>query len=481
MSSTQRPAEDSEAASEDTTAANCSTSSSGATNTVQLASSDRAPADSGDTGERGHKGTGAATPQARLKRLALLCIYTLIVGVGTGLGAAALVKTMQMVEMLVYSRHEGMTAHLTAGTTAAQRFWGITIAGLLAGVAYYLLQTKGKPIRSVTEGMKGKPMPVLSTFINAFLQMITVAAGASVGRENAPRELGAMMSSQLSHRLELDSETRRILVAAAAGAGLGAIYHIPLAGAIFAVEILLGSITIRAMMTVLACSAVATVTSGIVVGNDPLYATIPLSEGWGNLGAAIIVGALCGLLGVVFRSAISRAESNKTHGAAMLWTIPAAFILVGLMSIYLPTVLGNGRLAATEVLVGRPALAFAAALLVAKGIAVFVTLRSGAVGGVLTPGFAIGALAGYCIGVFLQPFMPGLPASDFALLGCASFLSTSMAAPLFAVIVTIEFTGQTSSAYLALFLAAATASLAGRAASETMKIPLNVTMPWNRP
>lgn len=419
--------------------------------------------------------------QARVRSLALLCLYTFVVGIGTGLCAAALVKTMQMVEVLVYHRHEGQGINLTADTTPVERLVGITVAGLLAGVAYYTLQRKGTPIRSVTEGMQGKPMPVVSTLINAFLQMATVAAGASVGRENAPREAGAMMASQLAHRYGLDAETRRILVAAAAGAGLGAIYHIPLAGAIFAVEILLGSITMRAMMTVLACSAVATVTSGIVVGNDPLYATIPLSEGWGNLGAALVVGAICGVLGVIFRSVISRAESHRVQGARMLWTIPLAFATVGLMAFYLPMVLGNGRLAATEVLLGAPVLGLAAALFVAKGIAVFITLRSGAVGGVLTPGFAMGALAGYIIGAVLQPLMPTLPVSDFALLGCASFLSTSMSAPLFAVIVTIEFTGQTSSAYLALFLAAATAALVGSLAREAMKLPRIMPMPWSRP
>lgn len=426
--------------------------------------------------------TSDGKPRAglNLKRLYLLCMYTFIVGVATGLCAAALAKTMRVVEQLVYHKNEGTTAWVTSGTSGLQRFLGIAIAGVLAGIAYYLLHRYGKPIVAVTDGMEGHRMPALSSLVNSFLQMITVAAGASVGRENAPREAGAMIASQLSHRLDIDAETRRILVAAAAGAGLGAIYHIPLAGAIFAAEILLHTINARAMMIVLACSAIATVTSGIVVGSSPLYDTIPLSEGWGNLGAAIVVGIICGVIGLVFRSAISRAEQNKTTDARMLVTIPAAFIVVGLMSIPLPWVLGNGRLAASQVLLQHPLLLIAIGLFIAKAIAVYITLRSGAVGGVLTPGFALGALAGFIIGTIIHPLMPTLPLSDFALLGSASFLSTSMAAPLFAVIVTIEFTGQTSSAYLALFLAAATAYLTGNIAREAMRISPNVTMPWNR-
>ena len=94
--------------------------------------------------------------------------------------------------------------------------------------------------------MSGTRMPVIETLVNVFLQMATVAAGASVGRENAPREAGAMMASQLAHRFGVDRGTTRLLVAAAAGAGLGAIYHIPLAGAVFAFEILLTTVTVRA-------------------------------------------------------------------------------------------------------------------------------------------------------------------------------------------------------------------------------------------
>ena len=409
-----------------------------------------------------------------------LCIYTLIVGLATGLGAAGLALIMHGIEYAVYGQHEGDVAVVTDGTTGLQRFVGIVLAGLIAGPMWAALRTKAKPIESVEAGMHGRLMPVWSTLVNVFLQMATVAAGASMGRENAPRELGAMVASQMSHRLRIDPLHRRILVAAAAGAALGAIYHIPLAGAVFSLEILLGSLSITAVMVVLACSAIATVTSGIVVGSSPLYSPINLSDGWGNLGAALLIGVICGVIGYAFRILSSRMSDKAPTGWHSAWAIPLAFTLVGVISLWVPEVLGNGRIAATTVLMDRPLLGFAVILLIAKAIAVLVTFRSGAVGGLLTPGFALGALSGFIVGCFVQPLMPSVPLSDFAILGAAAFLSASMAAPLFALIVTVEFTGQNSSAYLALFLAGATATLTVTIIRAWLRLPHKQSMPWNR-
>ena len=426
----------------------------------------------------------AQTEQDRDRRTAAdlvrLCLWTFVVGVATGLVAAGLVYLLHAIETVVYGQHEGDVPVVTDGTTGLQRFLGITVAGLIAAPAWWAVRRLGRPIQSVEEGMSGARMPVLETLANVFLQMATVAAGASVGRENAPREAGAMMATQLAHRIGLDRGTTRLLVASAAGAGLGAIYHIPLAGAVFAFEILLTTVTVRAVMVVLACSAVATTTAGIVVGGQPLYSTVSLSEGFGNLTVAVCLGIVCGVAGLAFRYAVSRAEGARPAGAHILWALPLAFAVVGAMSLYLPEVLGNGRFAATSVLEATPVWTFALALVVAKIIAVLITLRSGAVGGVLTPGFAIGALLGYLVGFAVQPIAPGIPPADFALLGAAAFLSTSMAAPLFALIVTVEFTGQSSEAYLALFLACATAALTGEILRSALSLPTQIQMPWTR-
>ena len=128
-------------------------------------------------------------------------------------------------------------------------------------------------------------------------------------------------------------------------------------------EILLGSLSITAVMVVLACSAIATVTSGIVVGSSPLYSPINLSDGWGNLGAALLIGVICGAIGYAFRILSSRMSDTAPTGWHSAWAIPLAFTLVGVISLWVPEVLGNGRIAATTVLMDRPLLGFAVILL----------------------------------------------------------------------------------------------------------------------
>ncbi len=400
-----------------------------------------------------------------------LCWLTLIIGVATGLIAAALTGLLHGIEYLVYGHHEGNVAVVVDGTTGAQRFWGVVIAGAIAGPVWAATRRYLAPVISVDAAMKGTKMPIASTIISIFVQMGTVAAGAPLGRENAPREGGALFANRLSHRLQIDPATTRILVAAAAGAGLGAIYQIPLAGAIFALEILLSSLTITAVMTVLACSAIATITCSLIVGTHTLYHPGALSTGWATIVAGLIIGAICGVLGLVFRKLMNRCEKAAPRAWHAAWAIPAAFLVVGVVSLWLPEVLGNGRSAATRVIefsgswsqIDAQWIGFVCALLAAKIILVALVFRAGAIGGLLTPSFAIGALSGFLVGVVLAPifhyFDAPIRPSDFALLGAAAFLATSMAAPLFALIVTVEFTAQSSDAYLALFLTAATAAL----------------------
>ena len=115
-----------------------------------------------------------------------LCLWTFVIGVATGLFAALLVYMLHGIENLVYGQHEGDVPVVTDGTTGLQRFLGITVAGLIAAPAWWAVRRLGRPIKSVEEGMSGARVPVLETLINVFLQMGTVAAGASVGRENGP-------------------------------------------------------------------------------------------------------------------------------------------------------------------------------------------------------------------------------------------------------------------------------------------------------
>lgn len=409
----------------------------------------------------------AFSPSRRFRRdtkqLVYMVILTGIVGVITGLGAAALSLFLHGVEHLAFGQAESVANPVvTDGTSWQRRLIAVTVTGIIVATCWYLLRRFGRPIVSVEQAAGGAKMPVFETIVNAFLQMAAAGGGASIGREGAPREIGAVVAERFSRILPADRETRRLLIAAAAGAGLSAIYHSPLAGAVFALEVVAGTLTPMAVLMALAASAIATVVSGVVVGSEPMYSVVPLSEGFANVSAAVLIGFAVGTLGWVFRQLEARSRIRQPRGWKLLIWMPLTYVGVGIAAIWFPTIMGNGRSAANDALNVDLALTTIVALIIIKAVAVLATLRSGTAGGSLTPGFAIGALSGLLMGQGLTFLFPDLPLSDFALLGAASFLAASMGAPLFAMLVIVEFTGQGSAAYLSLFLASATASVMAR-------------------
>ena len=193
---------------------------------------------------------------------------------------------------------------------------------------------------------------------------------------------------------------------------------------------------------------------------------------------AALVGAVVGLPGAAFRRAVQQVESHRARGWGVLWALPLACLVTGVVAMWLPQVLGNGRSAAQAAYDGTT-LALCAALLVGKTVVVLLTLRAGAFGGTLTPGLSIGALAGLLLALLVRLLpqtgwvpdvvVPGLGALSqmdlllSALAGSVGFLAVSMNAPLTAFALVLGFTGQHSAAILpmlaAVTMAMATASL----------------------
>ena len=295
-----------------------------------------------------------------------------------------------------------------------------------------------------------------------FLQVISVAAGAPVGRENAPRVAGGLSASWIATTFKLDPQARRILIASAAGAGLAASFHLPLAGALFALELLLVEMTTRAVVTTMLTSAIAVAVTSIFIEPHPIFSTVELNETPAMLGAALIVGIIAGMLGHWFGIAARKAVAARPRGAAILWQMPLAFTVVAVISYLVPGVSANGRWAADTIFTtGLPVATLLLFVVLRMGI-VIMCFRVGTVGGNLTPAFSLGATTGAIIGIALAGLFPSLSLSAFAIMGAGAFLSTTMAAPMFGMIAAIEFTDMPAQGYLPMFVAVVGAALAVR-------------------
>ena len=401
----------------------------------------------------------------------IFALATVIVGVLTGLAASALTILLEYVERFSFGASEHDLAHAISGASSLRVSTAVICCGLIGALCWYALRRWGKPLVSVGEAMDGKTMPARATLMSVILQVAQVGAGASVGRENAPREAGALCANRMARFLQLDREQARILIAAAAGAGLAAAYHLPLAGAIFALEVLAIGISIRAVATAVTCSAVATVTEDHIVHVGIQYHTVAVVESWPYYLFALVIGLIVGALGSQFRIAARWASQRAPRDRRVLWQMPLGFGVMAMVAYWLPDIVGNGRFSALQVLEFNANLPLIVALFFGNLFAVLICLRVGAVGGTLTPGFCLGALAASIVWFIVYGINPMLVThvslAGCAVIGGASFLATSTAAPLFAMVVAAEFTGQGPAAYPALFLAVGAASLGGRFFAET--------------
>lgn len=385
-----------------------------------------------------------------------IAVATVVAGIGTGLAVLLLVWIVHSIEHLVWGEGDGPFLDGLAEPSAA---WlpvvSLTAAGVIAATGWYLVRRFGRPIASVEQGVDGRRMPALETLVDTVLQVVSVGLGASIGKEVAPRELSAMASSKVVGWFRLTPRWRRILIASAAGAGLAAVYNVPLGGAVFAVEILLGEFSIAAAVTALAVSAIATLVARPLVGDHSLYEVGSLEVNASLLVAALLIGPLMGLGATSFVAATKRLSARRPTGWKLLVVLPLVFAAVGVVGMFFPLILGNGRALATAGFDLREPVGMLLLLAVLKYAATTVSLGAGAIGGTLQPSVAIGASLGAAAAAGWALIWPGADGTALAVVAAAAFLAANMRAPFTAIALVIEFTNTGFSLLLPIFLAVA--------------------------
>lgn len=200
------------------------------------------------------------------QRWKMMAFVTVIIGIAAGFAGMGLGLLLRLVQHIAYgySLHKinGGETFLQGVTASSdlRRFLVLSICGAVAGFGWWLLRRFGRPLVSIRQTTRenGPRMPFLATVIHDVLQIVTVALGSPLGREVAPRELSAVLATWLSERARLTPQDRRIMIACGAGAGLAAIYNVPLGGALFTLEVLLGTFRLSALIPALATSVIAT-------------------------------------------------------------------------------------------------------------------------------------------------------------------------------------------------------------------------------
>lgn len=469
------------------------------------------------TPQDGGAGDAHAGAEHCWKRFGWRVLAALALGALIGVGAGLLTLLLYGVEHMMLGYVEGLAAPGPFAVPAVRRAISVTVGLSVAGVIWWLLRTKTARVPSVKQAVSGERMPWWQTIVHVCLQIVIVGSGASIGREVAPRELGAMLAQRFADVFHLHDADRHVVVAVAAGAGLGGVYDAPLAGMFFAVEILLADVAIDNVAFGLGMSATAAFVATEIKGRHVFY---DISAIHGDVTptlmlAALLIGAACGVVGAWFRRGSQWAESHKPKGATILWQMPIAGLLTGAVALFVPQVMGNGRAAAqlgfatvitdagasavpgvsgnassaasspwTLLAAGQGAgtsgvsplnagssltqsnfwliMAVLAVTFAAKATITLLTIRSGASGGVLQPGIALGSTLGAMIGICWMMVFPADSVIACALIGAAALLSASQQAPLMAMCLVLELTAAPSICYVPVAFGVAVSCMVSR-------------------
>lgn len=400
--------------------------------------------------------------EARLTPRFWACLV--LTGVATGLLGALLLGVLHGVQRLAYGPGSLPTA--VARVPSYRVVLVLAGGGLLTGLGWAALRRWGRGTSDVDDAVwtgTGE-LAFGRSLTTGALSEVAVGVGASLGQEAAPKLMGAAAGAGAARWAGLDGAQRRLLVACGAGAGMAAVYDVPLGGALLAAELLLASFALPAVLPALVCAVVATVTGWAFFGHGVTYPDLPpVATTTGLVVFAAVVGPLLGVVAVAVVRGVGWVSHHQLRGRLAVVGPALAFTVLGLVAVGAPEVLGNGRtIAELALYTGGGSLLLLLALVVLKPALTLLCLWSGASGGLFTPVLCTGAAAGALLGRGWLELWPGTPVAAFALVGAAALSGAAMQAPVAAAVLVLELTGRSEPVLVPLLLATALATTVAR-------------------
>lgn len=388
-----------------------------------------------------------------------LAIATIVLGVVVGFSSLVLSAVLDLTEHYFLSFNETNKFPVNVSILPLHRFTSVLVGGIISAIIWYLLQRHYRPV-SIKNALNGKRMPLDKTLIHVVTQIFFVGTGNSIGRELAPREAGAAIAQQWSQSLDsykwfhLSDEDKRLLVAAAAGAGFAGVYIAPITGTIFCLEILYRRINARSVSVSLIMSVIATLIGSILKGFEPYYIVGGRNFSLMTIPFAVVLGLILGVAGTWFKQGVKVASGNRATTNNIFWQLPLLSLCAGAIAAFYPQIMGNGRglaqLAMNTTTINSQVLGVLLFGLVAKVVITLFTIKCGGYGGTLTPSIAAGAVIGVFLGIPYMHLFPFVTFAQCAVIGASLFLAASQQAPLMALFMLFEVCHLNFTAFLPL-------------------------------
>jgi CIC family chloride channel protein len=330
-------------------------------------------------------------------------------------------------------------------------YWRLVIpalGGLIVGplIYFFAREAKGHGVPEVMAAvaLRGGVIRKRIAAIKALASAISIGSGGSVGREGPIVQIASALCSSIGQLLKVPASQLRIIVACGAAAGVAATFNAPIAGALFAAEIVVGNFALAQLSPIVISSVVATVVSRFFLGNHPAFG-VPAYELVSpfELVPYMLVGVAAGFVALIFMRTLYWSEDFFDRIPIPEYSKAAVGgLMVGAIGIVLPNIFGVGYSTITSALTDQLPLALLGMLLVAKILATAITIGSGGSGGVFAPSLFLGATTGGFLGSILHQWFPDATASSgaYALVTMGAVVAAATHAPITAIIMIFELT-----------------------------------------
>jgi len=373
-------------------------------------------------------------------------VLAVIVGMAAGFGTILL---RESISFLHFSLFNAPGENLLEAALSGWRIVFVTTSGgLLVGLFVYYFVPGKRPlgIANVIESsaLRGGRMSLRAGIVSAVTSAGSIGFGASVGREGPAVHLGATLGAWLAEKLHLTRSNSRALLGCGAAAAVAASFNAPIAGALFAHEVIIGHFAFSAFAPIVIASVVGTIVSRAFYGDYPAftvfeYELVSILE----FPAVIGLGLLCGGVAVIFIKTTMFAQDQFVKLPGPQWVKPAiAGFLLGAIALMFPQVLGVGYGATDLAIKVQFSLAILIALLVFKVIATSICVGGGFGGGVFSPALMMGAMLGGAYGIVATSIFPEFSSDPaaYTIIGMGGVAAAVMGAPISTTLIVFELT-----------------------------------------
>ncbi|MEM6666954.1 MAG: chloride channel protein [Pseudomonadota bacterium] len=347
----------------------------------------------------------------------------------------------------------GVTGERIVQAAVEAPWWMVLLAPMVGGAIVGQLLTRvmeGRRAEGVADVMEAQALGLNRLTLgkgiwSAIISAVSLGSGASSGREGPMVHLGATIAASIGRRFDLPGAARRTLLGAGVAAAVSASFNAPIAGVVFAHEVILGHYALSAFVPIVIAAVIGSVISRIYFGSYPAF-IIPdyqITSYW-EVPAFALLGLTCAAVAIIFQMCLMGTDHVARRVTMPLWVRPIiGGFVIGVMGLWLPEILGVGYEATDQALNQQLPLALMLVLIVAKTAATSITLASRFGGGIFSPSLYLGAMTGGAFGIIAAQAFPELASSQglYAILGMGAVSAAMLGAPFSTTLIVFELTG----------------------------------------